>query len=62
MSTIGTIILRAYIVTIVTATVLVPLALLHGYRQWWADLFYATFASGVIGGSISRYRITQRNR
>jgi hypothetical protein len=62
VSTIGTIILRAYIAAIVAAAVLGPMVLLHAYRQWWADLFYAAFAYGVVGGSISHYRITRRNR
>ena len=62
MSTTKTVILRAYIVAIVAAAVLGPLVLLHAYRQWWADLFYAVFASAIVAGSISHCRIVRRDR
>jgi hypothetical protein len=39
-----------------------PLILLHGYRAWWLDVFYAVLVSAAIGGSISRYRMVRRNR
>ncbi len=62
MSTIKTRILGAYITAIVAAFVWGPLIALHGYRQWYVVMFYAVFASAIIGGSISHYRIVRRNR
>jgi hypothetical protein len=28
------------------------LVALHGYRQWWVDLFFGLTAAGLLGGSI----------
>jgi hypothetical protein len=50
-----TIITNTYIVVFLAILILGPLILLHGYRQWWTVLFYATLAAGCIGGSISHY-------
>jgi hypothetical protein len=33
---------------------------LHGYRVWWVDLYYGIFAFGIVGGSISHYRMVRR--
>lgn len=62
VSTIKTKILGAYIMAILAVFVWGPLIALHGYRQWWVVMFYAVFASAIIAGSISRYRIVRRNR
>jgi hypothetical protein len=35
---------------------------LHGYRQLWVDIFYATAAVGTITGITGRYRMVRRNR
>jgi general stress protein CsbA len=58
----GKITLDAYIAVLLAALLLGPLIVLHGYRAWWLDVFYAMIAAGYIGGSISRYRIGRRNR
>jgi hypothetical protein len=55
MAAIKTFVLGAYITAIVAAFLWGPLVVLHGYRQWWVLLFYATFASAVIAGTISHY-------
>ncbi len=62
VSTIKTKILGAYITAILAVFVWGPLIALHGYRQWWVVMFYASFASSAIAGSISHYRILRRNR
>jgi hypothetical protein len=59
---VGKIILGAYIVVLLAALLLGPLIVLHGYRAWWLDIFYAMIVGGYIGGSISRYGIGRRNR
>jgi hypothetical protein len=53
---IGQIIMGIYITFILVLFIWLPLIKLHGYRQWWVDLFYGSFALGVVGGTISRYR------
>lgn len=60
LSRIKTAVLGAYVTAIVVAFLWVPLVTLHGYRQWWVVLFYATFATAVIGGSISHYAARRR--
>jgi hypothetical protein len=60
--TVKTIIINAYILAILAVMVWGPLVALHGYRQWWVVVFYAAAASGIIGGTISHYRIVRRNR
>jgi hypothetical protein len=62
VSTIKTKILGAYITAILAVFVWGPLIALHGYRQWYVLMFYAAFASAIIAGSISHYRIVRRNR
>jgi len=62
MPAIKTLVLGAYITAIVAAFLWGPLITLHGYRQWWVLLFYGTFATAVIAGSISHYRIARRKR
>ena len=57
----GKIILNAYIAVLLAALLLGPLVVLHGYRAWWLDIFYAMIAAGYIGGIISRYGSGQRN-
>jgi len=52
----------AYMMVILAVSIWGPLIALHGYRQWWVVTFYALFASAVIGGSISRYRLVRQNR
>jgi hypothetical protein len=59
---VGKIILGTYIVVLLAALLLGPLIVLHGYRAWWLDIFYAMIVGGYIGGSISRYGIGRRNR
>lgn len=61
-SKIKDIIIYTYILAILAAFVWFPLITLHGYRQWWVDMFYAEFAIAVIGGSIGHYVIVRRNR
>ena len=61
MSTTKTIISGAGITAIVGASVLYPLVVLHGYRQWWVVTFYGVFASAVVAGTISHYRLVRRN-
>lgn len=62
VSTIKTRILGAYITAILAVFLWGPLIALHGYRQWFVVMFYAVFASAIIAGSISHYRIVRRNR
>jgi hypothetical protein len=57
-----TIITNAYMLVLLAIMVWGPLIALHGYRQWWAVLFYAEIASAFIGGSIIHYRTVRRNR
>jgi hypothetical protein len=57
----GTIILGAYIAVLMAALILGPLVILHGYRAWWLDVFYAVLAGAYIGGIISRQRVAGRN-
>ena len=38
-----------------------PLVILHGYRAWWLDIFYAVIAIATIGGIISHYRTARQN-
>ena len=35
------------------------LVALHGYRQWWVDLFFGLVAVGMLGGSI-KHRLGDR--
>lgn len=58
----GTIILSAYIAAIMVALVFGPLIVLHGYRAWWLDTFYALAATATIGGIISHYRTGGRKK
>jgi hypothetical protein len=51
----------AYMAVILVVFVLGPLVALHGYRVWWVVTFYALFAVGTAGGSISRFRLVRRN-
>jgi hypothetical protein len=44
-----------YTLVILVALIWVPLITLHGYREWWAVVFYAVAACAVIGGMISRH-------
>lgn len=62
MRTTGTVILGAYILACLAAMVFGPLIILHGYRAWWLDLFYATAVCAFIGGSIGHYRAARRNK
>ena len=62
MSTTKTIISGAGVTAIVGATVLYPLVVLHGYRQWWAVTFYGVFVGAVVAGTISHDRLVRRNR
>jgi len=57
----GTIILGAYIAVLMAALILGPIVVLHGYRAWWLDTFYAVLASAAICGIISRQRMLRRN-
>jgi hypothetical protein len=56
---IGQIIMGLYITFIMVLFIWLPMIKLHGYRQWWVDLFYGSFAFGVVGGSVSRYRMVR---
>jgi hypothetical protein len=62
MAAIKALILRVYITAIVAVFLWGPLIALHGYRQWWVLMFYATFASAVVAGGISHYGIVRRKR
>jgi hypothetical protein len=57
-----TIVFDAYMLVLAALMVWGPLIALHGYRQWWAVLFYAEIAVAAIGGGISHYRVVRRNR
>lgn len=57
----GTVILGAYIAVLLAALLLGPLVILHGYRAWWLDIFYAVIAIATIGGIISHYRTARQN-
>jgi hypothetical protein len=35
---------------------------LHGYRVWWVDLYYGSFAFSIVGGSISHYRMVRQHQ
>ena len=52
----------AYMAVLLVVFVLGPLIAMHGYRVWWVDTFYASFAVATISGSIGRYRLVRRNR
>jgi hypothetical protein len=56
-----TIITNGYMAVLLAIMVWGPLLALHGYRQWWAVLFYAAVAGGTIGGIISHYRTARPN-
>jgi predicted MFS family arabinose efflux permease len=49
------IISMGYTLAIVAALIWVPLVTLHGYRQWWAVIFYAVAACAAIAGAIVHY-------
>jgi len=34
---------------------------LHGYRQWWVDIFFIVAAAGILGGSIKHRMGGQRS-
>ncbi|MGH3255494.1 MAG: hypothetical protein ACRDOU_08810 [Streptosporangiaceae bacterium] len=53
---------NAYMAVLLVVFVLGPLIVMHGYRVWWVDTFYAAFAVATISGSIGRYRLVRRNR
>ncbi len=57
----GQIIMAIYITIILALFIWLPMIKLHGYRDWWADLFYGSFAFGIVGGSISRYRMMRHS-
>ena len=61
MRKVGTFILDAYIAILLAALLLGPILVLHGYRAWWLDIFYAVIVIATIGGIISHYRITRPN-
>jgi len=61
MKIIRAIIFGAYMAVCLIALVLGPLIVLHGYRAWWLDTFYAVLACAVIGGNISHFRSGQQN-
>lgn len=61
MRTVRTIIFSAYMTVCVVALILGPLVVLHGYRAWWVDTFYAVLACAVIGGNVSHHRSAQRS-
>jgi hypothetical protein len=51
----GNIILSAYIGVLMAALILGPLVILHGYRAWWLDIFYALLFIAAIGGGSSHF-------
>jgi hypothetical protein len=59
---IKTIFMTAYFAAWLAACILVPLVVMHGYRQWWLVTFYALMAVTALAGSINHYRIGRRNR
>lgn len=58
---VGTVTLDAYVAVLLAALFLGPLIILHGYRAWWLDTFYAVVVIATIGGIISHYRIGNRS-
>ena len=56
----GTIVLAGYIAVLMAALTLGPLVVLHGYRAWWLDVFYAGAFSAYIGGIISHSSMVWR--
>jgi hypothetical protein len=57
-----TIVFDVYMLVIAAIMVWGPLYALHGYRYWWAVLFYAEIAAAAIGGGINHYRVVRRNK
>ena len=51
-----------YITIILAVFVWLPMIKLHGYRVWWVDLYYGIFAFGIVGGSISHYRMVRQHQ
>jgi hypothetical protein len=58
----GQIITGIYIAVIVALIIWFPLITLHGYRVWWVDVFYGTFALSVVSGSISHYLTARQHQ
>jgi hypothetical protein len=56
----GQVLIGLYIVVVLVLFIWLPLIRLHGYRIWWVDLFYGTFAVGIVGGVISHYRAVRQ--
>jgi hypothetical protein len=56
----GGILLTVYIAVLMVALFLGPLILLHGYRQWWLDVFDAGAAVFSIGGIIGHFGVAGR--
>jgi hypothetical protein len=54
--------ISAYFAAWLAASVVVPLYVWHGYRQWWLVTFYAILVATAAAGSISHYRTARRNR
>jgi hypothetical protein len=50
----GQVLIGLYIAVVLVLFIWLPLIRLHGYRIWWVDLFYGSFAVGVVGGVIGR--------
>jgi hypothetical protein len=62
MGSIKNVFLSVYFAAWLAAFVWVPLAVMHGYRQWWLVALYALLAVTAAAGSISHYRTERRNR
>jgi hypothetical protein len=62
LGSIKNVFISAYFAAWLAAFIVVPLIVMHGYRQWWLVTLYALMAVTAVAGSITHYRTGRRNR